>query len=333
MPVEEEPQRPPVLTVAEQQAYTVVEVGRGDMELRRSLSSLYRAALREEIAFKVSNLRVTDQYVALGDYVNVGDVLAELDSGDIKKGLTDAEQSVARLKLERGQIEQNRVLDRKRVDLKKGAEYSAALKLHEDTFKAQFNDIDTRISVEELRLSDLNAQLDKRVIRAGIAGTVLYIKNIPEGETTNEGDTYIIIVDKDTAYFTMKAEDAVGLNRGDRVNVVYKQNEYPADVLSYEDIGIEIPDGERNVYIKTVEPIVDIDEGATAMIPVILDARTNVLFLPVNAVEKIQDGYAVYYEDGDLLAMKSVEVGLEADNLIEITKGVTQGEKVVVKKT
>ena len=60
-------------------------------------------------------------------------------------------------------------------------------------------------------------------------------------------------------------------------------------------------------------------------------ARKDVLLAPVNAVATINGQTVVYYvQENGVKASKPVTTGLEANSMVEIIEGVTEGELVVV---
>ena len=73
-----------------------------------------------------------------------------------------------------------------------------------------------------------------------------------------------------------------------------------------------------------------IDVGTTGTLRLILDKKENVLSLPVGAVN-YADGkpYVYVLDDNGFKQMVWVSAGLIGDDLVEITSGLSEGDKVV----
>jgi membrane fusion protein (multidrug efflux system) len=69
--------------------------------------------------------------------------------------------------------------------------------------------------------------------------------------------------------------------------------------------------------------------GFLARITFRLDQRPGALVVPTAAVGVGEDGQFVYVVDGDSLVRRSVTLGITADGLVEVQRGLTAGERVV----
>ena len=62
----------------------------------------------------------------------------------------------------------------------------------------------------------------------------------------------------------------------------------------------------------------------------VLDTRQDVLMVPASAVTNLKDYTVVYYQDEEgMKNYKIVEVGMEADGMVEIIAGLTEGECII----
>ena len=74
------------------------------------------------------------------------------------------------------------------------------------------------------------------------------------------------------------------------------------------------------------------EAGTRGYIDFYIDSRQEVLTLPNLAVQSSDDKYYVYVVNDDgVREVKWIEVGLVGNETIEITGGLTEGEKVVLK--
>lgn len=88
---------------------------------------------------------------------------------------------------------------------------------------------------------------------------------------------------------------------------------------------------DEKLYFKPVgdEIIASETDGTITME---LERRENVLCIPEDALHESDNGLFVYLEKDGLLEMRYVTVGLEGDEMIEITDGLVQGEVIALKK-
>ncbi|MEN9594716.1 MAG: hypothetical protein RLY23_1199, partial [Actinomycetota bacterium] len=89
-------------------------------------------------------------------------------------------------------------------------------------------------------------------------------------------------------------------------------------------------------YEGTVEATGDLPnvDGATVSIDVVIDERENVVAVPIAAVLKSgSKNYVRVVTDDGRIKRVLIEVGLTQDEFIEVTKGLTGKELVVVSVT
>jgi len=77
-------------------------------------------------------------------------------------------------------------------------------------------------------------------------------------------------------------------------------------------------------------PDVEVRPGYLARVEFALDRRSHALAVPASAVGVTNAGSFVYVVQDDTLAHKDVTVGVTVEGWVEVTKGVDEGEQVVV---
>jgi RND family efflux transporter MFP subunit len=75
---------------------------------------------------------------------------------------------------------------------------------------------------------------------------------------------------------------------------------------------------------------VDARPGFLARVEFALDRKAQALAVPTSAVGVTNAGPFVYVVESDTLAQKNVALGLTVEGWVEVTRGVTEGERVVV---
>ena len=91
----------------EQALFETVTVDYGDVTLSQKIQCTYRQVEDQEVCFIVSGRIIDRIYVSVGDMVHKGDLLAELETGDLEEQIAQTEYQVQRNKLLLDQNERN----------------------------------------------------------------------------------------------------------------------------------------------------------------------------------------------------------------------------------
>ncbi|MEL7655544.1 MAG: HlyD family efflux transporter periplasmic adaptor subunit [Bacillota bacterium] len=207
----------------------------------------------------------------------------------------------------------------------------------------------SQLSLRESQLSfeSSQEQLDKYSITAPISGTVIE-KAVKEGDTlesSNSGSaTLCVIADMSVMTFTINVDelDIASLKEGQEVSIT-------ADALSgktftgyVDNIGIlgTSTDGVTSYPVTIViNDAEDLWPGMNVSAQIVVDSAENVLTVPVSAVNrgntvlvKGADGTEGVNQAGapDGAQYVRIEVGLNDESFIEVTKGLSEGDVVLV---
>lgn len=350
LPVEEEAPPPPVIRSYEKVEYRFAEVSRGDIVETKRITCQYSPALEETLSFSVGGVLIESVYVSSGDVVKKGDILAVLESGLLSSQIDNQTLELEKLKLGRSQLTDTYKLnleaetikleslreelesagegERHMLELQAEAQEKAIATLAKN-YRLQLDVYDTRIKASSEKLADLNSQMEKRKLIAGIDGTVTYVKETNPYSTSVENEKFIIIADKTSSVFIVSGDDASYLKPGDAVSVLLSNEYREATVVDATELGLEPSD--RLAYIRLNETAFDIKERATGSITLELDRRDGVLYVPRSAVKSANGKSIVYMlsEDG-IKTMREIKTGFEAENKVEIISGLDLGDQVIV---
>ncbi|MFO0710939.1 MAG: hypothetical protein U0353_13925 [Sandaracinus sp.] len=61
-----------------------------------------------------------------------------------------------------------------------------------------------------------------------------------------------------------------------------------------------------------------------------VDRREDVVRVPASALFRSEDGWAAYVLDGPVVRLRRVETGLRSRDAVEVTGGLSEGDRVVV---
>lgn len=316
--------------------YKLTAVVRGDVVNSASLRCTYTQYNGENLSFSVSGKLVSKVYVKDGDSVTKGTLLAELSGGSREEEIERLEYQIARnqLLLEQMDDTENYEISRRWLNKIYGAGFDQtgdiANYMQENEYRRE--DYRDAIALDQQQLDQIKADVRRSKLYAGISGTVSIVKKNLEGSTSVMDEVVMQVKDNEERFFSSKDmtyKDSIQEGRQLTMNVVtgpgkgtylvepYKMEEWTDQVF------FSIADGDEGVIFDT---------GDSGTVTVILEERTNVLTLQVEAVHNAGDRWYVYVlnEEG-ARDVKWIEVGIRGNGLAEIVSGLEEGEKVILK--
>lgn len=343
--------------------YKLVTAGIGDVLLTRLVSCEFTQLEAQELSFALSGKRVNKVYVKEGDSVNAGDVLAELSGADKREQIENLEYQIARKKMQAENIKTNEadtislwwiqefsrqakdkynwLLQFENLEDVNGLNYtgnSRAESIKKQVEQLQKSNEKTleklsdEIALDEKQLEALKKEEAQSYLRAVKSGTVSKIKERLEGSTSVKDDVVITILDNTECKFIVKdmslleyvspdRELTMSIHSGGSAGT-YKL--IPSDMEHWDQVmSFDISQGDDNVVFEA---------GTRGYIDFYIDSREQVLCIPSLAVQSSDDGYYVYVVDDEgVRQVKWIEVGLIGNDRTEVTAGLTEGEKVVLR--
>ena len=277
--------------------------------------------------------RVEKIHVAVGDRVEKGQVVVELDSRELEGNARKAE---ADLKLATKSLELSQA-NYQRIDslFQKGALALAQKEVAEkELASAQAQYETSRKAVWE----NAQTQLSYAFLRSPISGTVASVTT-QEGETVSAGNqapTFVTIVDLNRLQIDVYVDetDIAKIRVGMPAQIVadaYPSRDFEGTVTAVAPKATIL----NNVvyYVATVTPLkteglLKPDMTVNAMLMV--EERKNVLAVPAGAVRK-EDGksFVRVWQDGKA-TLRPVRVGSRDGKFVEIVDGVKEKDSVVV---
>ena len=304
----------------EETSVQTAAVIRGDLMITAEATGSVEPIRKVEVTSKASG-EVTRLYVDIGDEVEPGALLAEVDPRDVKNAFDQAEADLevaqARLEISQAQLDRSQELLQSGVISTQEHESRA---LDFANSRATLVRAETNYELSQLRLDDV-------IIRAPLAGTVLE-KNVEEGQVIQSasqnvsgGTTLMVMADlKSMQVRTLVDETDMGdIRPGMRANVTveaYPQERFVGIVEKIEPQALV----QQNVTMFPV--IVQLDNssgllrpGMNAEVEIELAQATGVLLIPNNAVvtpEDAQPAAMVLGLDVEAIDTRSLFAGLSA---------------------
>lgn len=308
--------------------------------------------------------RIEHLAVKIGDIVEAGQLVAEIDSQTRRNTLRDREAALANIRAvhaarSAGLVKAEKDFERERDLLAGGstprAQYDAAVAMR-DTARAEVQSLDAQVAQAQVALESAGIELDYTRITAPIAGTVVAIVT-DEGQTVNAlqtAPTIVMIARLDT--MTVRADiseaDVVRVRRGlpvwfsilgdpkRRFDGELRQVEpAPASIANESNAAASrINSTNGAVYYTGLIDVANADgilrPSMTAQVSIVLSRVSGAVLVPLSAVEgapRAGDTARVRILDAmGEVQIRQVQVGIDNGADIQILGGLQAGETIVL---
>ena len=308
--------------------------------------------------------RIEHLAVKIGDIVEAGQLVAEIDSQTRRNTLRDREAALANIRAvhaarSAGLVKAEKDFERERDLLAGGstprAQYDAAVAMR-DTAWAEVQSLDAQVAQARVALESAGIELDYTRITAPIAGTVVAIVT-DEGQTVNAlqtAPTIVMIARLDT--MTVRADiseaDVVRVRRGlpvwfsilgdpkRRFDGELRQVEPAPASIANESNAAASRIGSTNgaVYYTGLIDVANADgvlrPSMTAQVSIVLSRVSGAVLVPLSAVEgapRAGDTARVRILDAmGEVQIRQVQVGIDNGADIQILSGLQAGETIVL---
>ena len=321
---EEEPILPvPTLSVPSPAFFDTEAVSLNDVVYFRDLRVTQVPARVETLSFPMNGILINSINVRVGDFVNQGDIVVELERSSYERELEQAIKNLEIAKVNLRQLEETHQLNLYRA-------WISEVPVDMVSYRRQHDAYSHQIDVLNIRITHLEYELERRVLRASMDGYVTSIINFREGDVTTADRRIATIADVTETIFKVSGEDAELLDIGEEVEITVG-----SDVL----LGVVIDPLEYNITADRTdyEAYIIVKDGhhygltgaSSGTIHMILGVANNVLCVPTRTVHIYNDrAFVVVLEDG-LPILRDIETGLMGNSFTEVISGLELGELVV----
>ncbi len=326
--------------VTEEETYTAVEVETiKPMELYiENIMTAKAYADKDVYVIPLLAGKVDKINVEVGDKVQKDDILFLMNKEDINKQVKQAyaaynsakagyDVSAGQIQTAKNSFEKIKKLFEEGVVPETQFE-QAKLAASDNTLQA------AKMGVEQARVAYENAasMLDNAEVKAPISGVVSSV-SIVVGEYATSSNPPITITDSEivTIEFGVPANIINKIKKGDKVKVEISAAKHNEDtVINSVSSSANLMTNLYNVDIVlnndgTIKP------GMFAKVYLDTDKIDNVLAVKTEAVKEKQNKKYVFVVEGEIAIEKEVTTGLDTGRYIEITSGLTEGVKVIIK--
>lgn len=295
--------------------------------------------------------------VKVGDSVKSGQVLVKYDTPDLSTSVKQTQLQYDNAVLtKQSEVNANNDMTNKMADLdnkitaaknsKNPQEAATAptLQAQRDAMKLPFSDeqlkqADNAIALAKINLDTAKANAAKNTdsIAADFDGVVTTVNAIV-GATGNPAMVAVTIQDLSNlkGVITVGKYDAAKLSIGQEATIKTQNNEYKGKV-SYMDpaakqtVSASGSDSALTVEIDILNPGADLKAGFDTDVDILLGQANNILKVPVESVKTDKnDKNYVYIVEGKKAVEKEVKLGIQSDTDVQITSGISTGDKVIL---
>ncbi|WP_027088014.1 efflux RND transporter periplasmic adaptor subunit [Cohnella panacarvi] len=311
---DEEALQPPLIQPAEEQ-FDAVEAAKGNIQTFLRGNATFTSAAVESLSYKESGGRLKSINVELGQEVKAGDLIAELETGDL-----DVQLKLQKLNVERAQL------------LYKQARLSGA-----NETDLRLREID--LQREQISLEVMEKKLSEARLYSPLSGTVTFVDTMKTGDYVNAFQPVVTVADPSSLQLTYAAADAKNVSAvepGMPVSLKYKGKAYAGKVLQTPSSAPVVADkakADRNattIVMSMDNPPGGIHVGDVAEMTIELQKRENVIVLPRAALRAYMGRNYVQISEGERRKEIDVEVGLMTPTEAEIVRGLEEGQKVIL---
>lgn len=332
-------------------------VTRGTVERSVLATGAIEASQLVSVGARVSG-QVETLAVELGQLVQKGDLIAQIDSDDQTNAVLQAEATLkqieAQIAAKRASILQaDLLLERRRTLNEKNLTSSEDLQAAEAGLavaEAELDQIEAQKAQAEVSLLSARTELDRTRITAPITGTVVAIVT-DEGVTVNANTSSPTLVklaalDKMVIKAEISEADVVQVAPGQPVSFTLSgapELQFDATLRAIEPAPATIEESDTVSTDTAVyyNALLDVDNpkgilriGMTAEVRILLDRASDVLTIPATALGARAEGggriVTVYDPATGLTEDRVVTVGLDTNVTAEIVSGLEEGERVVI---
>jgi macrolide-specific efflux system membrane fusion protein len=269
----------------------------------------------------------------IGDYVQAGQIIAELDDAELQAKLN---QNVAALNKTKADFEYAQLnIERQKSLLQQNFISQQQVDIAETSFKVA----EAQLKQAEANVDFAKVQLSYTKIFATTSGVIASVST-QEGETVSASlasPTFVSIIDLKRLEINAYVDETdigkikVGQEASFTVDT-YSDSDFRGKITAIYPKAV-IQDNVVN-YIITIQ-ITDFQDKIlrpemTANVTIYLEMRKNVLTISTSAIKRDKGERFVTVIEGDKKVQRKVKIGWNSNGNTEIVSGLNEGEKVVI---
>ena len=286
--------------------YNTVEVKKGNVSKTLYGEGVFVSSNLHDIFFTHKGGYISKVYVTGAEVVKKGQILAEIDTEEIQR-----EISQQQLKVRLAEI-----------DLEQAKEAKAD--------KYQIEKAEIMLKMEKSQLENLNSSINNSKLYADISGKVVYCAQPKIGQYVNAYETLFSIASEDQLQVEYSGDKIEEFKVGMKVILKTKDKTSNGEV-TYNSISSAKPSSKERPFIriKVLDNFNGSKPGDGVGVFLELSKKENVIVIDKTLVHKYEERPYVVILDNNARVEKFVEVGVESQDQIEIVSGLKEGDKII----
>jgi len=315
LPKEEEALKPPLVKPVKEN-FEVFEVKKGTITKHISGVGAFASDKLQYLSYSESGGRLEELLVQLGSSVAKGDIVAQLEKGEIEGKIRQQEIVVEKAKVA--------------LELAKDEQRGNALAI-------RMKVLDVR--KEEIQLDMLKQQLAKTKLISDVDGIVTYLEPLRQGDPVTAYRALVTVSDPKSmkvVYETTTPNDLTGIQVGMEADVKVKSNSYKGKIVQIpatapqSDIKAIQDKNARSIVIAAEGLPDEVEIGNSADITIVTEKREDVLIIPKFGLRSYLGRDYVQVLEGEVRKEVDVEKGIVSATEVEIRRGLKEGQKVIL---
>lgn len=311
LPDEEEIIEPPTVKTSETN-YTTITAKKKDLIKQIVTSGTIVSQSQLDLTFNAEGV-VKNIYVKPGDVVKEGDLLCELDTGDLDYKIKEKELYIKRaelnIKLLQEQGASQTEIDKQQVDKE----------------------------ILEHEIITLNEERENTRIVASQDGAIISV-SVKEGDWVGYEQSVVTLIDPDSVYIKISPDDLSQFKMDTEMQIKVDGEIYegvvfmtPDDIPADEENEYTIEFDKKSIYVKFKDVPPENCVNVLADTILVIDSREDVVVVANNIIKTVNGEKVVYLlKDGKKVESK-VEIGLQTGSQSEIISGVNEGDEIVIR--
>ena len=193
--------------------------------------------------------------------------------------------------------------------------------------------VEAQVRQTKAALDMAKYQLKNTQITAPISGKVTSIV-VSSGEMISPSVPLLSIIDVSRIFVKVgiSEKDISKIKEGQKVSLeidAFPEEKFQGEVVS-KGVAVDQISKTLEVKIEILQPEVDIPVGVFARGDILIKTNQDALVIPSSALTRKKDGIYVYVIEEGIARQKEVVLGIIQDERVEILKGLSEEEKIVV---
>ena len=360
---ESEPTIVPTAIAVEKPTY-IVEQGAVTSQLFKS--GRVGPVTQSQLSFMI-NGQVDTVLVGSGTVVDAGDVVATLSTAALEQALEEAEAALSLAQGQLSVAAENQAVDQRRAEIAlelvrlqldyaitaagdmPTAEQSLAigtLQLQLELAQLNLAEFDgavdptlaSQVAQAQLEIERLQTEIGQSTLVTPVAGTVMVV-NAAQGDAVAAGETVLVVADLNAleVQVTLLDRELQMLSEGMAALGTIPSRPDASFAMTVRQLPYPYGTGAQGAAVDTTVRIAFDDPAQMAAVnigdrlevTILLERHEDVLWLPPAAIREFNGRLFVVVQEGQSQRRLDIKVGLQNENQVEITSGVSEGQLVV----